>query len=87
MNSTPAPNKTDSGSGHSSTERYPGLMNHKPTAAKSTRIATLTATMMVSQRPISRAPKALTNVSSTTEATASDFSNSADGAVVTKVAA
>ena len=62
-------------------------MNQTPTAANSTRIATLAATMTVSERPMSRAPKALTAVSSTTTATASDFSSSADGVRVTKVAA
>ncbi len=63
------------------------MTNHSPTAANSTRIATLMATMSVSERPISFAPKALTTVSSTTEPTASDFSNSGDGVVVKKVAA
>ncbi len=62
-------------------------MKHRPTAANSTRIATLTTTMTVSQRPMSVAPKALTSVSTRTGTTARDFSNNGDGVVVTKVAA
>ena len=62
-------------------------MNHKPTAENSTRIATLMATMTVSERPMNLAPKALTTVSSTTEPTARDFTNKGECAVVTKVAA
>ena len=62
-------------------------MNHRPTAANSTRIATLITTITVSERPMNLAPRALTTVSRTTTTTASDFSNSGDGVVVTKVAA
>ena len=74
-------------SGHSTGERLPGLMKNRPAAANTTRMASLTATMNVSPRPIMRAPKALTSVSARTEPTASDFSSSGDGAVVTNVAA
>ena len=56
-------------------------------AANSARIATLTATMMVSPRPINLAPKAFTTVSSTTDETASDLSNNVEGVSVIKVAA
>jgi hypothetical protein len=58
-----------------------------PTAANTTRMATLIATISVSERPISLAPKALTSVRTTTDATASDFSSSGDGVAVTNVAA
>jgi hypothetical protein len=47
----------------------------------------LIATISVSERPISLAPKALTSVRTTTDATASDLSSSGDGIAVTKVAA
>ncbi len=53
-------------------------MNHRPTAANSTRIATLTATMNVSERPIARAPNAFTTVSTSTAPTASDFTSSGE---------
>ncbi len=62
-------------------------MKNNPTAANSTRIATLMATISVSDRPIIFAPNALTIVSSRTEPTASDFTSSGDGVVVKKVAA
>ncbi len=51
------------------------------------RIATLTATMNVSERPIARAPKALITVKSSTAASASDFTSIGEGVVVMKVAA
>ena len=54
---------------------------------KNTRMASLMATMMVSPRPITLAPKAFTKVTMRTELIASDFSSSADGASVTNVAA
>src|SRR3954470_21840347 len=38
-------------------------MNHRPTAANSTRIATLITTITVSERPMNLAPRALTTVS------------------------
>ena len=62
-------------------------MNHRPTAANSTRIATLITTITVSERPISRAPNALIRVSSTTAPTASDVTSTGACALVTKVAA
>ena len=62
-------------------------MNHKPTAANSTRMASFTATITVSQRPMRPAPSALISASTTTAAMASDFSNTGDGVVVTNVAA
>jgi hypothetical protein len=73
--------------GQSSGERFPGLMNHRPAAANSTRIATLMATMMVSQRPIALAPNAFTTVSNSTDPTASPFTSTGEGVVVKKVAA
>ncbi len=87
MNSTPAPNRIAAVSGHSAGERLPGLTNHRPAPANTTRIATLIATMTVSQRPIARAPNALTTVSTSTAPSASDFTSSGDGVVVMKVAA
>ena len=62
-------------------------MNQTPTAANSTRIATLTATITVSERPMALAPKALSSVSATTAATARDFTSTGDDGVDVKVAA
>src|SRR5262245_8951423 len=86
MNNTPAPNNIDFASGHNAGERLAGLMNHRPTPANNMRMPTLMATITVSDRPMIFAPSALTNVRTNTAATASDFTNSADGVVVTNVA-
>jgi len=62
-------------------------MNHNPTAANNTRIATLMVTIDVSQRPTSLGPNAFTKVSTTTAATARDLVSMGEGAVVANVAA
>src|SRR5262245_45153791 len=86
MNNTPAPNKIDFGPGHSAGDKFSAFTNHNPTPANSAKIATLIATITVSDRPISFAPKAFTSVSSNTDPTASDFTSSIDGLVVKNVA-
>ena len=87
MNSTPAPNRIDLADGHSSGESCAGLTNQIPTAANSSKIANLMATITVSDRPIAFAPSALTTVSKSTAPIASDFTSHGAGVVVMNVAA
>jgi hypothetical protein len=87
MNNTPAPNSTDCASGQRVGDRLSGFTNHRPVAANRIRMASFAATMIVSPRPMILAPKALTMVRASTEATARTSISSGACGSAEKVAA